>query len=75
MVAESTGCALAAGAGLEVVRIELIEGRPEYLRFAAPTDLLGWLYAWVVKCVPGLAWLRVLLVVELRKPGEGRAGA
>lgn len=28
---------LAAGAGLEVVRIELIEGRPEYLRFSAPT--------------------------------------
>ncbi len=61
--------ALAAGAGLEVVRIDLIEGRPEYLRFAAPTDLLGWLYARVVNRVPGLAWLRVLLVVELRKPG------
>ncbi|MCO5761819.1 MAG: hypothetical protein NHG36_09955, partial [Chromatiaceae bacterium] len=37
--------ALAAGAGLEVGRIDLIEGRPEYLRFAAPTDLLGWLSA------------------------------
>jgi hypothetical protein len=53
----------------------LIEGRPEYLRCAAPTDLLGWLYERVVNRVPGLAWLRVLLVVELRKPGEGRAGA
>lgn len=61
--------ALAAGAGLEVVRIDLIEGRPEYLRFSAPTYLLGWLYERVVKRVPGLAWLRVLLVVELRKPG------
>ena len=61
--------ALAAGAGLEVVRIELIEGRPEYLRFSAPTYLLGWLYERVVNWVPGLAWLRVLLVVELRKPG------
>ena len=67
--------ALAAGAGLEVVRIELIEGRPEYLRFSAPTYLLGWLYERVVKRVPGLAWLRVLLVVELRKPGLERAGA
>ena len=38
-----TNRALAAGAGLEVVRIELVEGRPVYLRFAAPTDLLGWL--------------------------------
>ena len=61
--------ALAAGAGLEVVRIDLIEGRPEYLRFSAPTYLLGWLYERVVNRVPGLAWLRVLLVVELRKPG------
>jgi len=55
--------------------LHLIEGRPEYLRCAAPTDLLGWLYERVVNRVPGLAWLRVLLVVELRKPGEGRAGA
>ena len=61
--------ALAAGAGLEVVRIDLIEGRPEYLRFSAPTYLLGWLYERVVNRVPGLARLRVLLVVELRKPG------
>ncbi len=61
--------ALAAWAGLEVVRIDLIEGRPEYLRFSAPTYLLGWLYERVVNRVPGLAWLRVLLVVELRKPG------
>ena len=51
------------------MRIELIEGRPEYPRFAAPTDLLGWLYAWVVNCVPGLAWWRVLWVVELLKGG------
>ena len=69
-----TNRALAAGAGLEVVRIELVEGRPVYLRFAAPTDLLGWLYARVVNRVPGLAWLRVLLVVELRKPGWGGQG-
>ena len=52
-----------------MVRIELIEGRPEYLRFSAPTYLLGWLYERLVNRVPGLAWLRVLLVVELRKPG------
>ena len=61
--------ALAARAGLEVVRIDLIEGRPEYLRFAAPTYLLGWLYERLVNRVPGLAWLRMLLVVELRKAG------
>lgn len=61
--------ALAAGAGLEVVRIDLIEGRPEYLRFAAPTYLLGWLYERVVNRVPGLAWWRVLWVVAWRQPG------
>ena len=47
---------LAARAGLEVVRIDLIEGRPEYLRFAVPTYLLGWLYERLVR-------------VELRKLG------
>ena len=47
----------------------MIEGRPEYPRFAAPTDLLGWFYERLVNRVPGLARLRVLLVVELRKPG------
>ena len=61
--------ALATRAGLEVVRIDLIDGRPEYLRFSAPTYLLGWLYERLVNRVPGLARLRVLLVVELRKPG------
>ena len=52
-----------------MVRVDLIEGRPEYLRFSAPTYLLGWLYERLVNRVPGLARLRVLLVVELRKAG------
>ena len=52
-----------------MVRIDLIEGRPEYLRFSAPTYLLGWLYERVVNQVPGLAWWRVLVVVGRRKPG------
>ena len=38
-------------------------------RWAAPTYLLGWLYDRVVNRVPGLAWLRVLWVVELLKAG------
>ena len=46
--------ALAARAGLEVVRIDLIEGRPEYLSFSAPTYLLGWLYARVQR--PRVTW-------------------
>lgn len=60
---------LAVASGLEVVRIELIEGRPEYLRFSAVTYVLGWLYERLVNGVPGLAGLRVLLVAELRKLG------
>lgn len=59
---------LAAGAGFEVVKIDLIEGRPEYLRFSAPTYLLGWLYERLVNQMPGLWRLRVLLIAELRKP-------
>ena len=44
------------------------EGRPEYLRFSAPTYLLGWLYERLVNRMPGLWRLRVLLIAELRKP-------
>ena len=59
---------LAASRLAELPR-HLIEGLPEYLRWAAPTYLLGWLYERVVNRVPGLAWLRVLWVVELLKAG------
>ena len=59
---------MAAGAGLEVVRVDLIEGRPEDLRFSAPTYVVGWLYERLVNRVPGLQRFRVLLVAELRKP-------
>ncbi len=58
---------LAAAADLDVVRIERIEGRPEYLRMTAPTYLAGMLYERVVNSTPALAWLRILLVIELRK--------
>ncbi|MEY6432341.1 hypothetical protein ABC977_07975 [Thioalkalicoccus limnaeus] len=61
---------LASGAGFDVVRLELIEGRPEYLRFSAPTYLLGWLYERLVNRLSGLARFRVLLVVALRKTGR-----
>jgi glycosyltransferase involved in cell wall biosynthesis len=48
------------------VRIELIEGRPEYLRFSAPTYLLGWLYERLVNRVPGLACRHLIADPELR---------
>lgn len=57
--------------GLDVVRLELIEGHPESLRFSAPTYLLGWLCEQQVNRVPRLACLRVLLVVE---PSKGERG-
>lgn len=59
---------LAEGAGLEVAGLELIEGRPEYLRFSAPTYLLGAVYERLVNATRLLAPLRILLVGVLRKP-------
>ena len=59
---------LAAGAGLGVEAVELIEGRPEYLRVSAPTYLLGFAYERLVNATPALAGLRILLIAELVKP-------
>ena len=59
---------LAQSAALEVVNIDLIEGRPEYLRFSALTYLLGFVYERLVNKFASMAGLRVLLVAELRKP-------
>lgn len=58
----------AAEAGLVVKRVELIEGRPEYLRWNALTYSIGALYERVVNGLPFLSPLRVLLVIELEKP-------
>jgi SAM-dependent methyltransferase len=58
----------AARCGLEVTSIELIEGRPEYLRFSAITYLFGWLYERAVNSSPLLAPFRVVMLVELKKP-------
>jgi SAM-dependent methyltransferase len=59
---------LAAASGMVVENIELIEGRPEYLRMTAVTYVAGWLYERVVNLVPWLSKYRILLVVSLRKP-------
>lgn len=60
---------LASSAGFEVIWIDRIEGRPEYLRMAWPTYLIGILYERFVNLTPFLAPFRILLVAELRKPG------
>jgi SAM-dependent methyltransferase len=60
--------ALAATCGLDVRRIELREGRPEYLRISAATYLCGWVYERLVNLVPWLAPLRCVLMLELERP-------
>jgi len=50
-------------------RVELVEGRPEYLRMTWPLYLLGAAYERLVNSC-GIFWpLRVLLVGTLREPG------
>jgi len=61
---------LAREAGLRVEAIELIEGRPEYLRVSALTYVVGALYERVVNGWSRLARFRVLLIAELRKPAS-----
>lgn len=65
---------LARGAGLVTERIELVEGRPEYLRFHPLPYVAGWVYERVVNGVPGLATLRILLIARFRKPAAQAPG-
>lgn len=65
---------VATMAGFEVTRMERIEGRPEYLRIAWPTYLLGAAYERLVNSTEALAMFRVLLIVEMRKPSHGFGG-
>jgi hypothetical protein len=55
-------------AGLQVSSIELIEGRPEYLRMTAPTYLLGAAYERLVNASQRLAPLRIVMIGQLRRP-------
>lgn len=58
---------LAAASGFEVVVIERIEKRPEYMRISAPTYVAGAVYERLVNTTSLLASLRVLLIGQLRK--------
>jgi ubiquinone/menaquinone biosynthesis C-methylase UbiE len=58
-------------AGLELVEVRLIEGRPEYLRLSAPTYVAGWLYERLVNATPRLERFRVVLIATLRRPAAG----
>lgn len=59
---------LAVATGLEVVAIERIERRPEYLRFSAPTYLAGAVYERLVNATRLLEPFRILLIGVLEKP-------
>ncbi len=66
---------LAVQAGLQVERLDCIEGRPEYLRISAATYAVGAAYERVVNSSRLLEGLRVVLICELRKPIAGERAA
>jgi SAM-dependent methyltransferase len=59
---------LAASAGFEVCGIELVEGRPEYLRKLAAFYLFGLLYERLVNASEKFRCARVLIIGEFRRP-------
>jgi ubiquinone/menaquinone biosynthesis C-methylase UbiE len=59
---------LAKSNGLNVESIDLIEGRPEYTRLTAITYLFGCLYERIVNRIPALAYFRIVIIANLRKP-------
>lgn len=61
---------LAAESGLLIEKIQLIEGRPEYLRMHFTVYIIGALYERLVNAIPFLAAFRILILGVLRKPAE-----
>jgi SAM-dependent methyltransferase len=59
---------LAAATGFAVERIDLVEGRPEYLRIAAPAYLAGLVYERIVNLSDAFSGLRIVMIASLRKP-------
>lgn len=60
--------AIARRVGMTVDRIDLIEGRPEYLRVSAPTYLVGLLYERLVNATDLFQRFRILMIATLSKP-------
>ncbi len=56
--------------GLVVDEVELIEKRPEYLRFSALTYLAGWAYEKLVNRVSCLSGFRVVMLGTMRRIGS-----
>ena len=59
---------LCAAAGLVAERIDLVDGRPEYLRLTAPTYLVGWMIERATNGIPALERFRAGIIAVLRKP-------
>jgi SAM-dependent methyltransferase len=59
--------ALAARVGFMVESINLVEGRPEYLRGSAPSYVAGLVYERIMNSTPRLARFRAVMLTALRK--------
>ena len=59
---------IAAVSGFDLERIDLIEGRPEYLRMSFATYPFGVLYERTVNASKALSRFRILLIAILYKP-------
>jgi SAM-dependent methyltransferase len=60
--------AIARAVGLQVDRLDLIEGRPEYLRISGVTYLAGMVYERIVNATDLFKRFRILIVATLSKP-------
>lgn len=58
---------ITVNSGLQLENLELIEGRPEYLRITTPTYLVGLAYERLVNATPLLAQFRIVLIATLTK--------
>jgi hypothetical protein len=57
----------AQSAGLELERLEHVDGRPEYMRLTPVTYAVGAAYERLLR-LPALAALRTVLIATFRKP-------
>jgi len=57
----------AAGAGMRLRSVRMIDGRAGYLTFNALAYFLGWIYHWMVTRVPGLDRFSICLIAEMER--------
>ena len=66
---------MADRSGFTVKHIRLVEGRPEYLRFSAPTYLMGAAYERLMNRFDALSTFRIVMIGELEKSAPRRESA